>query len=151
MITIREATSADAPALAELRWEFRSPRGTRTETHDAFVQRCGAWMGAELESGAWRAWVACSDGQIVGQLWMRIIQKIPNPTGERERHAYISNVYVKPASRGGVGAQLLESAIAWARAHDVDHVLLWPTERSRTLYARYGFGATDSFLALKCD
>ena len=150
MITIREATPRDVPALAELRWEFRSPLGTPVETHDAFVARCAAWMRGELASGAWRAWVAVDDA-IVGQLWMRIIQKIPNPTGERERHAYISNVYVTPAARGGTGVRLLEAAVVWARTNGVDHVLLWPTERSRTLYARHGFRATDSFLALKCD
>jgi GNAT superfamily N-acetyltransferase len=150
MIAIRPATPADAEALAQLRWEFRSPRGTPVESHEAFVVRCAGWMRGELAAGAWRAWVGDHDGRIVGQLWMRIIQKVPNPTGERERHAYISNVYVVPASRGGVGSRLLAAALEWAAANGVDHVLLWPTERSRPLYARHGFRATDAFLALKC-
>jgi len=150
MMAIREASADDAPALAELRWEFRSPRGTPTESHEAFIARCRDWMHAELASGAWRAWVA-EDGRIVGQLWMRIIQKIPNPTGERERHAYISNVYVTPSARGGIGGRLVSAAVDWARANGVDTVLLWPTERSRTLYARHGFRATEAFLALTCE
>jgi GNAT superfamily N-acetyltransferase len=150
MTNVREAAPDDAPAMAELRWEFRSSLGTPAETHEAFVARCAEWMRGELASGAWRAWVAHDDA-IVGQIWMRVIQKIPNPVGERERHAYISNLYVRPAARGGVGTRLLEAALEWARTHGVDHVLLWPTEKSRSLYTRHGFGATDSFLALRCD
>ena len=150
MTAIREATPEDAAALARLRWEFRAPLGTLVEDEEAFLERCAGWMRRELASGNWRAWVA-EDAAIVGQLWMRIIQKVPNPTAERERHAYISNVYVRPSARGGIGAHLLEAALGWARDNDVDQILLWPTERSRTLYERHGFRTTDEFLALKCE
>ena len=39
MIAIRTATIADAKALAELRWEFRSAQNSAVETHDAFAIR----------------------------------------------------------------------------------------------------------------
>ena len=64
---------------------------------------------------------------------------MPNPVEELERHAYVSNVFVQPAFRGGIGARLLEAALAWARSHGVDRVLLWPSARSVTLYERHGF------------
>jgi GNAT superfamily N-acetyltransferase len=151
MIVIREAMPADAPALARLRWEFRSPRATPVESEQAFHERCVDWMRGELSSGGWRAWVAENDATaIVGQLWMHVIQKVPNPAAELERHAYISNVYVTPAARGGVGGRLLEAALSWARANAIDQIVLWPTERSRALYARHGFTATDEVLGLKC-
>jgi GNAT superfamily N-acetyltransferase len=149
MIEVRPANVDDATALAELRWEFRSGRDTPVETQEAFVARCAAWMRVQLQHD-WRAWVADEGGRIVGHVWLRAIDKIPNPVGERERHAYLSNLYVNPASRGGVGTRLLETAIAWASAHGVDYVLLWPTERSRTLYARHGFAVTADFLGLQC-
>jgi len=59
---------------------------------------------------------------------------------ELERHAYITNVYVRPESRGvGTGEALLEAALAFCREQQVDSVVLWPTERSQPLYARHGF------------
>ena len=62
----------------------------------------------------------------------------------------MSNLYVKPAARGGVGTRLLETAIDWASAAGVDSMVLWPTPRSRTLYARHGFTDRVDFLELKC-
>ncbi|MBI4486652.1 MAG: GNAT family N-acetyltransferase [Acidobacteria bacterium] len=149
MITIRQATRDDAQALAELRWEFRSSRGTPVESHEAFIARCSTWMHAQLED-EWLAWVAEDErSTLVGHVWLRTIDKIPNPVGERERHAYLSNLYVKPSFRGGVGARLLDAAIGWASARGVDYVLLWPTPRSRTLYARRGFAVSDACLGFQ--
>jgi GNAT superfamily N-acetyltransferase len=147
---IRFATTADATALAELRWEFRAAKTTPTETHDAFVTRCAGWMREELGRGAWRAWVAEDGGRVVGQLWLQLVSKLPNPAEERERHAYISNVYVTPAARGGVGSRLLEAALEWASAQKVDRVVLWPTDRSRTMYERHGFRVSGNVLELIC-
>lgn len=140
MIEIREASPDDAAALAELRWEFRVSRAPANEAHDAFVARCEAWMRRELASATrWRAWIAVVDDAIVGQTWVQTIGKIPNPVEERERHAYVSSVFVRPAFRGGVGSRLLEAAVAWAKANDIDRMILWPSARSVTLYERHGF------------
>lgn len=140
MIAIREAVPADAAALAELRWEFRAGRDPAVEPREAFVERCTQWMRHELTAGTpWRAWVAARDTRIIGQVWIDTLQKVPNPIAERERHAYLSNLYVQPAERGGIGARLLEMALAWTAANGVDRVVLWPSERSVTLYARHGF------------
>ena len=140
VIDVRPASASDAGALAELRWQFRVARAPATEAHDAFVARCAEWMRAELASAArWRAWVAVAGAAIVGQAWLQTIEKMPNPVEERERHAYISNVFVQPAFRGGAGSRLVEAALAWARANEFDRVILWPSARSVTLYERHGF------------
>jgi GNAT superfamily N-acetyltransferase len=139
-IDVRAATASDAAALAELRWEFRVARAPATEAHDAFVARCAEWMRTELGSEArWRAWAAASDGAIVGQAWLHTIEKMPNPVDERERHAYISNVFVQPPHRGGVGSRLLDAALEWCRRNEMDRVILWPSPRSVSLYERHGF------------
>src|SRR5438445_9217460 len=135
MTDVREASADDAPALAELRWEFRIARAPANETHDAFVARCGEWMRRELATGAqWRAWVVVAGGRIVGQAWVQTIAKMPNPVEERERHAYVSNVFVQPAFRGGAGTQLLDSVLALARAHTIHPGILWPSARSGTFH-----------------
>jgi len=150
MIAIRLATAADAHRLAELRWEFRAAKEAAVEDHGAFLERCAAWMADELKDGRWRAWVAERDGEIVGQAWLHVLSKLPNPNGERARHAYISNVYVVPAARGGVGTRLVNAAIEWASAHHVDRIVLWPTVRSRSMYIRHGFTPNGDVLELTC-
>ncbi len=150
MTSIRPATPSDAEALARLRWEFRSAKTTPTEAPEAFIDRCTTWMREELAREAWRAWIAEDAGRIVGQLWLQLVAKVPNPAEEREQHAYISNVYVTPAARGGVGSRLLQTAIDWASAHDVDRIVLWPTPRSRSMYEGQGFSVTGNVLEFTC-
>jgi len=150
MIAIRAAAPLDARRLAELRWEFRAGKQPPVEEREVFVDRCAAWISEQLTLGAWRAWIAQDGDAVVGQLWMCVLPKVPNPNGERDRHAYISNVYVTPAARGGIGTRLLETAVAWASAGHVDRIVLWPTPRSRTMYMRHGFTPHGDVLELTC-
>jgi ribosomal protein S18 acetylase RimI-like enzyme len=150
MIQIRTATIADARSLAELRWEFRSAQNPAVEPHDAFVRRCAAWMRRELqEGGAWKAWVAVDRHELVGQVWLHTVQKIPNPVAEHERLAYLSNLYVKVAARGGIGTRLLGAVLESCRANRIDRVVLWPSKRSVTLYSSHGFTHGGDVMELK--
>jgi N-acetylglutamate synthase-like GNAT family acetyltransferase len=150
MIAIRTATIADAKALAELRWQFRSTQNTAVEAHDPFIRRCVAWMRRELqESSDWKAWVAVQDHAIVGQVWLRTIRKIPNPVAEHEQLAYLSNLFVKPSSRGGTGTRLLEAVLESCRENRIDRIVLWPSRRSVTLYLNHGFVRDGDVMELK--
>jgi GNAT superfamily N-acetyltransferase len=135
------AVAADADELARMRYAFRASVTEPVEAEAEFVARCTPWMRSRLTvGGPWRCWVAVEAGQIRGHLWLCLLEKIPNPNLELEQHAYITNVYVCPEGRGGgLGRELLEAALAYCRDQHVDSVVLWPTERSRTLYARHGF------------
>jgi GNAT superfamily N-acetyltransferase len=137
---VRRAVPDDAPALAQLRWDFRAGESSPIEDEGEFVARCSTWMRQRLMPPAgWVAWVAERDGQIVGQVWVQVFEKLPNPGAEPERHAYISNLYVSRSSRGGAGTRLLEACLAWLDTQSVASVLLWPTGPSRSLYRRHGF------------
>lgn len=145
---IRVAVPADAAELARLRYEFRAAERGASESRDRFIARCTGWMAERLGRTSWRCFVAQADRAIVGHVWLALIDKVPNPGDqEPERHAYLTNLYVQPAARGGTGKALMEAALEWCRGQDVDTVLLWPTERSRTLYARYGFAAPGAIMA----
>lgn len=150
MLTVRAATTDDAAELARLRYEFRAAERPAVESREAFVARCTAWMRERLAPGsAWHCLLAEQDGATVGHVWLAVVDKVPNPGGnEPERHAYLTNLYVRPEARGGPGSLLVEAALAWGRERRVDTVFLWPSERSRTLYARYGFAPSTDILAL---
>jgi GNAT superfamily N-acetyltransferase len=147
---VRPALPADAAELAVLRYEFRSTERPATEPREAFIARATAWMRERLAPGTpWRCFVTIRDGAIAGHVWITLVEKIPNPGGnEPERHAYLTNLYVRPSERGGTGSVLLETAIAWCRDARVDTILLWPSERSRSLYARHGFDTSRAVFAL---
>jgi GNAT superfamily N-acetyltransferase len=145
--TIRAATPADARTLAELRHEFRAPRSANVESKEEFVGRCTEWMRSRLSSDTWRCWVAEREGRIVGHVWLHLIEKIPNPVAESEWHGYITNLYVREGARGGTGSALMDEALAWCATRDVDSIVLWPTERSRTLYGRKGFSVNDALMS----
>ncbi len=148
---IRAATPADAQVLARLRYCFRIEHGDPIETEAAFVDRCATWMADRLGGNPqWKCWVAEQPFGIVGNLWLQVMEKLPNPVAEPEHHAYITNVYVLPDCRSaGVGALLLEEALEWCRNSDIDAVFLWPSDRSRSFYIRYGFSVRDDLFALR--
>jgi GNAT superfamily N-acetyltransferase len=154
--SIRTATVSDALVLARLRYAFRCELGSALETEEAFVARCAAWMGQRLGGavgdtcgGHWRCWVAEDGDVIVGTVWVQRFEKMPNPVDEAEHHAYITNLYVHPDRRGGIGSRLLETALDWCRVAGVDAVLLWPSERSRSLYERQGFAVRGDLMELR--
>ena len=106
-------------------------------------------MEDRLKTDAWLCWVAEEDEQLIGAVWLQLVEKIPNPRSEAEHHAYLTNFYVDERARGrGVGSQLLRAVIAWCQRRDVHAVILWPTERSRSLYERNGFAVRDDLLEL---
>ncbi|HEX6534148.1 MAG TPA: GNAT family N-acetyltransferase [Gemmatimonadaceae bacterium] len=145
---IRFATAADARALARLRFAFRSAIAPPEEDEATFVARCERWMAERLAGGdGWRAWVAERDGGIVGNVWLHLIEKLPNPVAEPESHGYITNFFVLEHARGaGVGAALLGAALGEGERLQLDAVILWPTPRSRSLYERHGFAVRDDLM-----
>jgi GNAT superfamily N-acetyltransferase len=148
---IRLATPADAEALARLRYALRS-KPHDIESTSSFAERCRAWMTDHLQHKFWRAWVLEENDQIIGALWLQLIEKIPNPTAESELMAYITNVFVNEDKRGkGLGSTLLAAALEFCQRKDIKTVILWPSQKSRTLYERHGFAVREDLMELELD
>ena len=147
---IRSANASDAPALAKLRYALRSTTGVVTEPEVDFLKRCTQWMREHMQAGGfWQCWVVEREYQLIGCLWLQLVEKIPNPGSELEYHAYLTNFYVQEFARGkGIGSRLLSTAIAWCETREVHAVILWPTERSRSLYQRQGFAVRNDLMEL---
>jgi GNAT superfamily N-acetyltransferase len=144
---IRLANSSDVPTLAELRYSFRSIIEADIEAEEQFIARCTSWMSEHLQQNNWRCWVAEQDSSIDGVLWLQLIEKVPNPTSEPELHGYITNVFVNESVRGqGIGSKLLDTAIEFCKQQTVHAIILWPSERSRSLYERHGFAVRNDLM-----
>ena len=153
MVEIRRATRGDAAELARLRWDFRVEHGTpASRTFEAFAEEFRAFTAEALADGTpWRAWVAEDDDRLVGCVWVQFVEKIPHPSrGRGERPiAYVTNVYVQPALRDeGLGARLLDAAVAEAREREASEAVVWPTPRSVSFYRRAGFGTEAAPLGM---
>ena len=152
-VRIRAAKSIDCFALAKLRYQFRAEAGSATETESRFIRRCASWMKKRLFTGSrrWRCWVLDDGKQLLGHIWVQVVEKLPNPVrDEPEHHAYLTNFYVVPEIRShGFGKRLLGKALSWCRVQGVDSLILWATPESRTLYRRCGLAEPADILELR--
>ena len=145
---VRRATAADSQTLARFRFQFRADRHAVVEGEREFLSRCESWMRSRLHSDSrWRVWILEDAAEPIGNLWVQMIEKIPNPGSEGELHAYVSNFFVLPEHRNtGGGRLLLETAIAECRSFHTDTMFLWPSDESRPLYERHGFAPPNRLL-----
>jgi GNAT superfamily N-acetyltransferase len=151
--TVRPARPADAGPLAALRWAFKhedhagrrpAPVGPPAEA----VQ----WIRDRLDHGTWLAWVAESDGEVFGQVFLHLVEKVPEPYGDNAPLGYVTNFYVTPSRRnGGAGSALLTAVARYARSAPLDTLVVWPSERSEPLYRRHGFRPPEELLELPID
>lgn len=149
-ISIRRASLDDIPILALMRYEFRAEHAPAVESAEDFLPRCERWMHERLRPGGlWHCWVAENAGEIIGCIWLGVVEKIPNPAPEAEHHAYITNFYIQKEARNtGLGSQLLDVALDRCRETNIHAAILWPSDRSRSLYERNGFAVRDDVLEL---
>ena len=147
---IRVATEGDAPVLARLRHELRSSAKQLIETEEQFAERCTLWMRERLhDRSSWRCWIAEFEQTPIGNIWAQLVEKIPNPAAETESYLYVTNFYVREEYRGkGIGTMLLSEALTWGKTNNAHTAILWPRERSKSLYLRHGFTAADDLMQL---
>lgn len=147
MMVYRTATTSDLVALADLRWEHwaedtrAAPVVDQDEFRREFVLRLRPW----LESGLLTVWVAEANGEIVANIYVERIVKVPKPNKLDDSYGYVTNVHTRHAHRNqGVGSELLKHVQAWALAQDLEFLVVWPSERSVSFYQRAGFAGRDA-------
>jgi len=153
MIKIRVATESDAAVLAQFRYELRSSAREMIESEEEFSERCAGWIRERLhDRSCWRCWIAEYEQTPVGNIWSQLVEKIPNPAAETECFVYVTNFYVREEYRGqGIGTMLLSEAVNWAKTNNAHTAILWPRERSKSLYLRHGFTAADDLMQLAIE
>src|SRR5689334_4335696 len=79
-VLFRMATVYDAAELARLRWDF-SPDEVESsgQSFEDFQQQFGVFVHTALESGTWAFWVAECQGQLFGNIYVKVIDKVPRP------------------------------------------------------------------------
>jgi len=133
---IRPVTRADVEAVIALVTEvlraFGLEFGNGSATDDALRE-----LPESYASGAF--WIALHDGRLVGTCGV-----FPVAPATYE----LRKMYLSPAARGtGLGSELLETAVAWARARGATSLVLDTVEemsRAIGFYEAHGFVRDDA-------
>jgi|SRR4051812_28605989 GNAT superfamily N-acetyltransferase len=148
----RIATVEDLPSLVAMRWAFRTETGeTPIEDQVAFAHRYETFVRDALASDQWTYWVAeTANSELIAHMAVSIVRSIPRPSRINDQWGYLTDCYTHPTFRNqGVGQQLLAHVVAWAAAQDLEMLLVWPSERSHSFYARAGFGREEEVRMLR--
>lgn len=151
MITYRLANKNDIPNLMEMRWLFK----TENKDKDQFNQeefygvlRPFLQYGLDKE---WFVWIAEEEGQILSNLYIQRIEKMPKPNYSNRMLGYITNVFTKEDYRNkGIGKELLDKAKAWAAEEGYEALFLWPSEKAVPYYVREDFTFDNEIMEWKC-
>jgi GNAT superfamily N-acetyltransferase len=145
----RTADEHDVVALAEMRWEFQ------TEDNDnppvlskaEFVEVCSNYLKHGLIQKNWVYWIAELGGEIVSHIFVQRVRGVPRPTWLNNAYGYVSNVYTKPTyRRQGIGTELMQQVLSWARQQEIDVLIVSISEASLTFYERAGFTAKNEWM-----
>jgi GNAT superfamily N-acetyltransferase len=144
-VQIRRASAEDLDALAALRRAWVEEQAGGPVDDPGFESDFARWYEREHDQRV--AWLAMDGDHAVGMVNMLVFTRMPRPGRPVSRWGYLSNFFVRADQRGsGLGGRLLSTCVEHADTHDFVRIVLSPSERSRSLYLRAGFGAADSLL-----
>lgn len=147
MYKIRLATLADADALISLRLVFLKEVGSLGSGVDGgeLGEAIRRYLVRKMPAGEFLAWVAESEGRIVGTSGLTLFERPPNGANMAGLEAYLSNMYTVPGWRGkGVGTALVTTIIAHLKGTRVRRVWLHATEQGRPVYEKAGFVVSET-------
>lgn len=146
MLIIRDETTEDRAALAALRAVWAAEQEPGLDDDPDFEAVYSGWLDANPR----KFFVAEVNGVPVGMLNLLVFERMPKPGKEPSRWVYLGNVYVLPEFRNaGIGAQLVQKAIAFSRGIKAARMVLSPSPASRTFYARLGFEPAEELNVLR--
>ena len=149
MITYRLADEKDTDRLAELRWEFRDGESPLDPAgKEAFLRTCSDFLKGAFDK-EYTCWVAVENEIIISHIYVVAVPKVPKPDKLDGIWGYVTAVYTVPEHRNkGIGSALMEKAKEWSRAQGLEHLIVWPSERSIPFYERAGFNGVNDVLEL---
>ena len=155
LFSIRRAGVEDAPVIAWHRARMFQDMGTLpTATFHGLMNESRLWTERALASGEYLGWLATpknDPSRIVSGAGVQIRQVAPHPfrppRGDdfaKGKHAIVLNVFTEPEwRRRGLARLLMEEILRWARAEQLDRLVLHASTEARQLYEQLGFEVTN--------
>lgn len=150
-LEIRMASLDELGALADLRASWSS--GADVAADSQFVREFSEWFATQLQHRRfWIAWRRAVDGteRAIGMVNMLVFTRMPAKGTAAGAWGYLGNMFVRECERNsGVGAELLAALLDYADDNSLVRVVLNPSERSRSFYARHGFTPAEDGLLIR--
>jgi RimJ/RimL family protein N-acetyltransferase len=152
---IRRATIADAPVVAWHRARmFQDMGALPAAAFDGLVNEARLWTERALARGEYLGWLATPKNDpsvVVGGAGVQMRQVAPHPfrpprgnVFAKGKHAIVLNVFTEPEwRRRGLARLLMEEILQWARAEQLDRLVLHASSEARSLYEQLGFEITN--------
>jgi len=153
--TIRRATAADAPLLAEHRVAMFLDIGTLTrEFETPFREACLAYFQAAVASDEYAAWLASPspDSPPIAGAGVQVRSLLPRTSSSGDglllgREGLVLNVYTSPEWRGrGAARQLMQTIIDWSARSGIVRLVLHASPAGRPLYEQMSFVPTREMI-----
>lgn len=147
----RLANVRDLEALSIMRWLHEYEEGCQSEiTKVEFINYCKAFLENGIKNGTWAYWVAEDNGNIVSNIYINKIRKVPKPQKLFAEIGYVTNVHTKAEYRNkGIGTELIKNVKQWANENQIELLFVWPSEKSVRFYARHGFRNQNEIMELE--
>ena len=155
LFSIRRARVEDAPVIAWHRArKFQDMGEIPPTTFEELRKETELWTERALASGEYVGWFGVAKTRpdaIAGGAGVQLRQVPPHPRRPlrdgaiaKGRHAIVLNVFTEPEwRRRGLALLLMQEIMRWARAQQLDQVVLHASSEARRLYERLGFVATN--------
>lgn len=144
MLSLRAVLPADLDVIVRHRERMFRDSGRPEEVIAALVEPFRVWLQPRLGDGRYFGWMIEEDGRVLAGIGMMAIDWPPHPAHPAsDKRGYILNVYVEPdCRRRGLARQLMEKAMAEAKAIGLTYVILHATAQGRRLYEALGWSST---------
>jgi GNAT superfamily N-acetyltransferase len=155
-MTTRPATleASDLDAIVHHRRAmFRDMGYCDERALDAMSTRLRPWLRQKMEAGEYLAWFALApDSSIAAGLGLWLMDWPPHMVAGGRWRGNILNVYTEPAHRRrGMARVLMEVALEWCAANQIDAVILHASAEGRSLYESLGFTPTNEMRLTHSD
>ena len=152
MTEYRIINNNEYPALAELRWVFQCEENVSLELSQKndFISDCLQVLLSPHMQELYTHFGVFVDDKLCGCASLCVINKIPRPNKIVDPIGYLTNVYTLPDLRNNKhGQNLILFIINWAKAKNLEIIIVWASEPSKNFYIRLGFASQGQPLVYK--
>lgn len=146
-ITIRQATAADLPGLARLRWIWSKEGQPPLEcSFDEYARDFADWYDKHED---FIACVAADGSELTAMGFLALASRVPDPRTFHRQTGDIQSMFVLPEHRNrGIGARVVEHLVHHGRTSGCTRITVHSGGRAIPLYTRAGFTAQPNLLML---
>jgi N-acetylglutamate synthase-like GNAT family acetyltransferase len=147
------ADERDMHSLSEMRWVHEMDENSNYEiSKEDFILECSVFLKKGLNNGTWTYWIAEENGEIIANIYIHRIHKVPKPQKLHAAIGYVTNVHTREQYRNkGIGTKLLNHVIEWARNSGIELLFVWPSQKSVPYYKRTGFTEKNEIMELDLE